>query len=198
MSDNKTTLANHNARLDALVDAVNALPDAGGGEIAEPVVKPLSVTANGTYTPPDGVDGYAPVDVSVPIPTPVLKTLNVTQNGTYNAPSGIDGYNTIKVNVPSTGGIGGGNVSVNVLIEVESGATAHVFYMDGEEYPSRATVTDSFEFINTADAIAIYCDGCSGYGASGDITTLLDTTSGWMYVFGFTSESRNAQISFYA
>ena len=30
-----------------------------------PVVEPLSVTENGTYNPPEGVDGYSPVTVSV-------------------------------------------------------------------------------------------------------------------------------------
>ena len=34
----------------------------GGGEA---VVQPLSVTQNGTYNPPSGVDGYAPVTVNV-------------------------------------------------------------------------------------------------------------------------------------
>lgn len=33
---------------------------------SSPVINPLSVTANGTYTPPSGVDGYAPVTVNVP------------------------------------------------------------------------------------------------------------------------------------
>ena len=35
----------------------------GGGE---PVIESLSVTSNGTYTAPDGVDGYSPVTVNVP------------------------------------------------------------------------------------------------------------------------------------
>jgi hypothetical protein len=34
----------------------------GGGSA---VVQPLSVTQNGTYNPPSGVDGYAPVTVNV-------------------------------------------------------------------------------------------------------------------------------------
>jgi hypothetical protein len=38
----------------------------GGGA---PVVQPLSVTANGTYTAPTGVDGYSPVTVNVPSST---------------------------------------------------------------------------------------------------------------------------------
>ena len=36
------------------------------GGAAEPVIEALSVTANGTYTAPDGVDGYSPVTVNVP------------------------------------------------------------------------------------------------------------------------------------
>ena len=38
----------------------------GGGA---PVIEALSVTANGTYTAPAGVDGYSPVTVNVPSQT---------------------------------------------------------------------------------------------------------------------------------
>lgn len=53
----------------------------GGG-----VIQPLSVTQNGTYTPPSGVDGYAPVNVSVSgggsISEVTLEpTINDMQNG---------------------------------------------------------------------------------------------------------------------
>ena len=41
--------------------AISAI--SGGGE---PVIEALSITANGTYTAPDGVDGYSPVTVNVP------------------------------------------------------------------------------------------------------------------------------------
>ena len=37
----------------------------GGNSGKEPVIKALSVTENGVYTPPSGVDGYAPVSVLV-------------------------------------------------------------------------------------------------------------------------------------
>lgn len=69
----------------------------------EPVIESLSVTQNGTYTVPSGVDGYNPVSVDVPVPQPVLNSLSVTANGTYTPPSGVDGYNEVVVNVPSGG-----------------------------------------------------------------------------------------------
>ena len=34
---------------------------------SDPVVQALEVTENGTYTPPEGVDGYSPVTVKVPL-----------------------------------------------------------------------------------------------------------------------------------
>ena len=42
--------------------AIGTIPTGG----ADPVIQPLSVTANGTYTAPEGVDGYSPVTVNVP------------------------------------------------------------------------------------------------------------------------------------
>ena len=66
------------------------------------VVKPLNVTANGTYTG-DGV-AYGPVTVNVPGGTtsPVtLSTLQVTENGYYEAGEG-EAYLGVEVNVPQT------------------------------------------------------------------------------------------------
>lgn len=45
------------------VSAINAISTGGGA-----VIEPLSVTVNGTYTAPSGVDGYSPVTVAVPQP----------------------------------------------------------------------------------------------------------------------------------
>jgi hypothetical protein len=39
---------------------------ATGGVVADPIIEPLEITENGTYTAPDGVDGYSPVTVNVP------------------------------------------------------------------------------------------------------------------------------------
>lgn len=37
----------------------------GGGEAIPPVIQALEITENGTYTAPEGVDGYSPVTVSI-------------------------------------------------------------------------------------------------------------------------------------
>lgn len=78
---------------------------AGGGEVVDPVIEPLEVTENGTYTAPDGVDGYSPVTVNVPIPDGYIKPsgeLEVTENGTHD----VREYASVNVNVPTGGGGG--------------------------------------------------------------------------------------------
>ena len=45
----------HNAELRECIEMAEKLPEAGG--VAEPVIEPLAITENGTYTAPDGVDG---------------------------------------------------------------------------------------------------------------------------------------------
>ena len=102
------TLQRHNADLEKLIDVANSLPEAGsegGGDIPA-VVQPLEVTENGTYTAPDGVDGYSPVSVNVPIPEIKLQEKTITENGEYTADAGFDGLAKVLVNVES-GGSGG-------------------------------------------------------------------------------------------
>lgn len=54
-----------------LTDAVDRLRDGfGTGAVTEP----LLVTENGSYRPPEGVDGFDPVDVSVSIALPAITT----------------------------------------------------------------------------------------------------------------------------
>ena len=69
----------------------------------EPDIEPLTVTENGEYYAPVGVDGYNPVVVNVPSYEPVLDELSVVANGTYTPPSGVDGFNEVVVNVPTGG-----------------------------------------------------------------------------------------------
>lgn len=81
-------------------DIMEALQGKAAGSGDAPVVRPLSVTENGTYTAPDGVDGYSPVVVDVPEKEPITEELSVTKNGEYVPASGVDGYSKVKVNVP--------------------------------------------------------------------------------------------------
>lgn len=49
--------------------------EGGPGPTPTPVIESLSVTENGTYTVPEGVDGYNPVVVNVDTPTPPTPTV---------------------------------------------------------------------------------------------------------------------------
>ncbi len=86
---------------DIMVALAGKAAGSGGSGGAAPVVRALSVTENGTYTAPAGVDGYSPVVVDVPDVPPVLETLTVITNGTYTPPTGVDGYSSVFVSVSS-------------------------------------------------------------------------------------------------
>lgn len=62
-----------------------------------PVLSPLSVNENGTYTAGEGVTGFTPVTVNV---QPVLEQLTALANGSYTPPEGIYGFSSVVVNVP--------------------------------------------------------------------------------------------------
>ena len=64
-------------------------------------IQPLTVTQNGQYTAPEGVTGFNPVIVNVPVSKPVIRSLTVTRNGRYDAADyGYDGFNPVIVNNP--------------------------------------------------------------------------------------------------
>ena len=90
--------------------ALEGKASVGGLSPDNPIVEPLFVTENGTYTPPDGVDGFTPVivDVRETIPEGYLKpegTLSISENGTYP----VEEYASVEVNVES----GGGDIDAN-------------------------------------------------------------------------------------
>ena len=63
----KATLKCEGMKMDSDV-VVEVAENTGGGEAEEPIIEPLEVTENGSYTAPDGVDGYSPVVVNVETP----------------------------------------------------------------------------------------------------------------------------------
>lgn len=92
----------NNAELRECIETAENLPDAGGA-VADSVIQPLEVTENGAYTAPDGVDGYSPVVVDVPIPEGYIVpigTLEVTENGAHD----VTQYASVSVNVAGSGG----------------------------------------------------------------------------------------------
>lgn len=88
---------------EALIDELKEVLQGKASGVANPIIEPLQVTENGTYTAPDGVDGYSPIEVNVPIPEGYIKpsgTLEITENGTYD----VTEYESVNVNVESGGG----------------------------------------------------------------------------------------------
>lgn len=68
-----TPLEQNGIDLDSVLEKVNALPSGGA-----PVINSLSVTENGTYNAPSGVDGYSPVTVNVPQGITPTGKINIT------------------------------------------------------------------------------------------------------------------------
>lgn len=58
----------------------------------------LVATANDTYTPPSGYDGFSSVEVDI---QPALESLEATANDTYTPGDGYDGFSEVVVNVPN-------------------------------------------------------------------------------------------------
>lgn len=74
-----------------MAQAILDIPTGGA-----PVIESKSITENGTYTAPTGVDGYNPVTVAV---QPNLQSKTATENGTVTPDTGYDGLSSVVVNV---------------------------------------------------------------------------------------------------
>ena len=79
---------------------LDVIAEGGGGGGGSAVIQPLSVTQNGTYTAPSGVDGYSPVTVNVPTPAPNLQSKSVSPSVSQQivtADTGYDGLSDVTV-----------------------------------------------------------------------------------------------------
>ena len=85
--DLNEVLTEQEALINTLKETLQCKASGGGDTPANPIIEPLSVTENGTYAAPDGVDGYSPVSVNVPIPEGYIVPsgeLEITENGEYD------------------------------------------------------------------------------------------------------------------
>lgn len=78
---------------------VNLIGKLSTGGSYVPVIEPKTITENGTYSAPEGVDGYNPINVRVSGGEAVIEPKTITENGTYSAPEGVDGYSPVTVQV---------------------------------------------------------------------------------------------------
>lgn len=147
--------------LDQMPTAISGIE--GGGETpADPVIEPLSVTENGTYTAPAGVDGYSPIEVNVPVPDGYIVpsgTRTITENGTHDARE----YESVAVNVPIPEGYikpsGTLNITENGTYDVTEKASAVV------SIPEREIVLQD----KTIEANGTY-SADAGYDGLGQVT----------------------------
>ena len=122
----------------------------GMGQGGNKAIQPLSVTKNGSYEVPEGVDGYNPVNVNVPSGA-VTEGLSVTSNGTYTPPSGVDGFNPVSVSVPDryNEGYADGESAVKAKIQSKSITANGTYYaaddgLDGFD-PINVSVPDRYD-----------------------------------------------------
>ena len=86
-NDLNTEVSSQSTLLDQAIAALHG-KTAGGGAAA-PVIEALEITENGTYTAPDGVDGYSPISVNVPIPAGLPEGVSAIASGVYQPTSDI-------------------------------------------------------------------------------------------------------------
>lgn len=165
------------------------------GIVPSPVIQELNATENGEYLVPEGVDGFSPVNVNVPIPQPVMSELTAISNGIYTPPTGVDGYSLVNVNLPNPNivasyqGLSYGSVSAAnwmggtsktayiSLFEVTSGRYA--MFQDnpsGDRYRcaffAGKTLSDFLDSINNSKTATAIYTGVNIYnGSSGNSLT---------------------------
>jgi hypothetical protein len=91
-------------------------------EGGDSVVESLEVTENGIYIAPDGVDGYSPVNVNVPVPEGYIKP-----NGTITDPGTADDLLSDKQMIDSEGNVVTGTIPTKALSDITaSGKTVTI------------------------------------------------------------------------
>lgn len=117
----------------------------------------LTVTANGSYEPSEGVDGFSDVSVNVPPTIPDIEPLTVTANGTYTADG--DGFNPVTVNIDTPTDP---NVYEGEFIGTETGVLTINTGYEGDRFPKAILIHPvsgvmglDDEFFNSAPTFSI-------------------------------------------
>lgn len=200
-------------------DIIVTAGDSGAGH--EAVLEPLEVTENGVYSPPDGVDGFSPVSVNVPVPDGYIApngTKEVTENGTHD----IREFESVEVNVPVPDGYitpsgileitENGEYDVTayagVNIAVASGASGDddlpagyrrcdfIRFNDAQIVDTEVVPTNSTKIkvlYTRESSSAMYMYGVSSDGNTATVTAYLSSGGAWR--FGDKSASRTITAS---
>lgn len=185
-----------------MADAISSI--SGGG--STPTINSLSVTENGTYTAPSGVDGYSPVTVNVPQGTTPTgtKQISITENGTTI--EDVTNYANAEITVNVSGG--SSNNFASGSFQLETGVTTYTFdtgidydYLvlfedggtggDGTRF--LRIITNNFT-LSSAQNRTIVTTNNSGTGVAGFYFTNATWGSKSGTSFTYTSQSNNTKL----
>jgi len=141
------------------MSAIDAISGGGG------VIQPLSVSANGTYSAPSGVDGYSPVNVNVPLPSGTT-SLSFESNGTYIRDIKDYASVNITVSVSGAGNLGSKFISNNGIFNAST---------DGYDGYSQVTVNVSGSGIALDQPLMMIGNASSLYSA--DVASTINVLS---------------------
>lgn len=187
---------------DDIIEEIQAVL-AGKSAHRAPVVESITITQNGTYITPDGVDGYSPVMVQVEGASAEIKLENIEifENGIYTAGDGFDGIGRVAVEV----GIPDGYIRPEGLLEItENGdydvteyAEVNVAVYDGSGGdPDLPTGYRRCDFIRFSDA-QIVDTGITPTDRTKIKVLYTREASTAMYMYGVSSDGNTATVTAY-